>query len=173
MNISSYPASVCSNVATQFKARNATIPRKGLKAFLFCAIVTALSIVPLNPAAGQSHGIAIIGPNTSSEPYPCTSVGINNAIGDAIARRNGITAGVVDARNCTSMTGAAFNTEIDVGNSSDVPVTLLLPGTGSWVASINDPTFASYAIARVRQISSARFWIWCRYAVPDPGRSRL
>lgn len=66
--------------------------------------------------------------------YACSSVGINAAIAAAILA-GGAT---VDARGCHSLT--SFNTEIDVGNASSVPVTLLLPDSGAWVANITDGT---------------------------------
>jgi hypothetical protein len=62
---------------------------------------------------------------------------------DAInpANGHGITAGIVDARNCTTLT---ITSEIDVGNASSVPVTLLVPCGGTWTATMNDGV--SYAL---------------------------
>lgn len=75
--------------------------------------------------------------------YPCTSVGINNAIAAVIAKGGGR----VDTNACPTL--SSYTTEIDVGNSSGVPVALFLPqgnsgGTPSWNANITDGV--SYAL---------------------------
>jgi hypothetical protein len=138
--------SISSRPATQFERQNFREPASMVKASLFCAIVVCLSIVPFSGAAGQSNGVAVVGPTTTSTPYACTSAGINLAISDAISRSSssGITQGVVDASNCTSMSGTAFNSEIDVGNASSAPVTLYMPCSGTWIATMTGGT--AYAL---------------------------
>lgn len=133
-------------MTTSHETQNHEIAKRVVKASLFYAIALCLSIVPFSGAAAQTNGIAVIGPLPTSTPYSCTSGGINNAIADAINPGNGkgITAGIVDARNCTSMTGTAFTTEIDVGNSSSAPVTLYVPCSGMWTATMTGGT--AYAL---------------------------
>lgn len=75
----------------------------------------------------------------TSPKYANTSAGINSAISAAIA----LGGGVVDATACNTL--STYNSEIGVGNTSSVPVLLLLPsgnsgGNPSWLASITGGT---------------------------------
>jgi hypothetical protein len=128
--------------ALQFETRNVAIPRRVVKASLFCAMVIALSLVPFTVAAGPGNGAAVIGPSPSSTPYPCTSAGVQQAISDAVNHTNGITQSVVDASNCTSMSATSYNSEIYVGtpgsNAQNQRIKLILPANGTWTAGIND-----------------------------------
>jgi hypothetical protein len=131
--------------ATQIESQKVTIPRKLVRASFFCAIAIAFSILPFRNAVGQlSKGSAVIGPSTTSTPYACTSAGIQQAISDAVNLTHGITQKVVDATNCISMTGSAFNSEIYVGA---VPnplkpeierIKFFLPANGTWTANFSD-----------------------------------
>jgi hypothetical protein len=61
--------------------------------------------------------------------YPCSDIGINQAISDAISNRGE----TVDVRGCASL--STYRTEIDVGNGS-VPITLILPPSGTWLCNV-------------------------------------
>jgi len=127
------------------ETQDVKIPRSVIKAFLFCTIVVAASIVPFNRAAAQ-NGVAVIGSSPTSTPYGCTTVGstgnIQQAIADAIAHTNGITQSVVDASNCTNLT---ITQELDVATGSGPAsnggqrIKFILPANGTWTATINNP----------------------------------
>ena len=139
---SAYWKCVSSKDTTPFETQKVTIPRRTVKASLFCAIVLALAITPFSGAAGQENGIAVVGHNTDSEPYACTSAGVQKAINDAAAHANGITQSVVDASNCTSIDAAHYTSEIDVSTGTQDAtkrIKLILPANGSWTAGINNP----------------------------------
>jgi len=91
---------------------------------------------------GSINGGAVIGStNSAVYKYPCSTAGVQAALSDAETLAHGITQAIVDARACTNM---SYSSELDVGNSSFQPVTLLLPASGTWTATMTDGT--SYAL---------------------------
>jgi hypothetical protein len=139
-----------SKPATQFERQKVTKPGRVIKASLFCVIVLCLSIVPFSAAAGQGSGgsgVAVIGPSSSSTPYPCTTAGIQHAISDAINHPSGsaVTQSIVDASNCTTLT---ITSEIYIGVANEQQlnqrIKFIVPANGTWTATMNDG--AHYAL---------------------------
>jgi len=61
---------------------------------------------------------------------------LNDAISACLATGGGI----VDARRLVAGTGGGIDAEVDVGNASGTPITVLLPVIATWTISIQDST---------------------------------
>lgn len=84
--------------------------------------------------AQSTNNILVVG--CTGSKYPATIAGLQAALAQAIKKGGGI----VDARGMPC--GLNITSEIDVGNASGVPVTLLLPESGPvsgcWTITITD-----------------------------------
>ena len=116
----------------------ATVAQGGTGATTAAAAILNLDGISSVDSSPQS----MVGPISSPEVngilavdgtvYPLTGAGVQSAINDAITAGGG----TVDARGVCN---ATFSTELDIGNSSGVPVDLLVPaGNCIWRSNVSD-----------------------------------